>query len=96
MHYLLIYEVVPDYVNRREAFREAHLALASAAVKRGELTLGGAVGDPVDGALFVFRCDTAAVPNAFATPDPYVLNGLVTRWRVQPWHTVDGLATSPP
>jgi hypothetical protein len=25
MHYLLLYDVVPDYVPRRAAFREAHL-----------------------------------------------------------------------
>ena len=27
---------------------------------------------------------------AFATTDPYVLNGLVKSWRVRPWTTVAG------
>ena len=37
MHYLLFYDVVDDYVERRLAFREAHLLLARQAVERGEL-----------------------------------------------------------
>jgi len=90
MHYLLIYEVAPDYLVRRPQFRGAHLAHAWEAVERGELLLGGAVGDPVEGSILLFSTDSAAVPEAFAKADPYVLNGLVTRWRVAPWSTVAG------
>ena len=42
MHYLLFYEVTPDYPTRRVQFRDEHLRLAWAAVERGELVLGGA------------------------------------------------------
>lgn len=31
MHYLLIYDVVPDFVERRAEFRDQHLGLAWAA-----------------------------------------------------------------
>ena len=31
MHYILLYDVVPDYVERRGEFRDAHLAHAKAA-----------------------------------------------------------------
>ena len=48
MHYLLFYDVVDDYVRRREPFRAAHLAHARRAVARGELVLGGALGNQVD------------------------------------------------
>jgi uncharacterized protein len=90
MHYLLIYEVADDYVTRRTAFRAEHLALANAAVERGELVLGGALADPVDGAVLLFRGESAAVAERFAVVDPYVTNGLVTRWRVRKWTTVVG------
>lgn len=90
MHYLLIYDVVPDYVERRAAFRAEHLALARAAVERGELLAGGALADPVDGAMLLFKADTPAVAEAFAKADPYVENGIVTRWRVRKWTTVVG------
>lgn len=90
MHYLLFYEAAPDYVERRGALREAHLTLARAAVARGELLLGGAFADPVDGALLLFQGESAAVAEAFARVDPYVTQGLVTRWHVREWTTVVG------
>ena len=90
MHYLLLYDVVPDYVERRAPFRAEHLALAQAAHARGELVLGGALADPVDGAVLVFRGDSPAAAEAFARADPYVRNGLVTRWRVRAWNTIIG------
>ena len=90
MHYLLMYDVTPDYVERRAAYRAAHLDLASRAVERGELVLGGALADPVDAAILLFRGATPAAAEAFAMADPYVVNGLVTRWRVRPWTTVVG------
>ena len=96
MHYLLIYDTAPDYLARRGEFRAAHLGLAWKAVERGELVLGGAVGDPPDGAVLLFRCESPDVPVAFAKVDPYVMNGLVTQWRVKPWNTVVGPeATNP-
>ena len=96
MHYLLFYDVVPDYVERRAAFRDEHLALAWKAHERGELVLGGALDDPVDGAVLLFSSDSPAAAEAFAARDPYVRNGLVTRWRVRKWRTVAGSAASSP
>jgi uncharacterized protein YciI len=91
-----MYDVTDDYVERRAHFRMAHLELARAAVERGEMVLGGALADPVDGAILLFRGDSPAVAEAFAKADPYVANGLVKRWRVRPWTTVIGpLAESP-
>lgn len=90
MHFLLLYDVVPDYVTRRAPLREAHLALGRRAVERGELLLGGALSDPVDGAVLLFQGDSPAAAERFAAEDPYVLNGLVTRWRVREWTTVVG------
>ena len=96
MHYLLFYETAPDYLERRTQFRAEHLALAWQAHARGELILGGALADPVDGAVLFFQGDSPDVVVRFAEADPYVLNGLVTRWRVRPWLTVVGNgATSP-
>jgi uncharacterized protein YciI len=90
MHYLLMYDVADDYVERRTAFRAAHLELGRQAAARGELVLGGALADPVDGAVLLFRGSSPAVAEAFAMADPYVLNGLVKQWRVRPWTTVIG------
>ena len=89
-HFLLFYDLAPDYLVRRTEFRGAHLALAQAAVARGELVLGGAVQTPVDTALLLFRGETPAAAEAFANADPYVKQGLVGAWRVREWTTVIG------
>lgn len=88
MYYMLLYDVVPDYLERRAAFRESHLALVRAAHARGELVMAGALHDPVDGAVLVFKTNNPSVPEEFAKHDPYVLNGLVTNWRVRRWAEV--------
>jgi uncharacterized protein YciI len=90
VHYLLFYDVVPDYAERRAPLRAAHVAHARASMARGELVLGGALANPVDGAVLLFRGDSGEAAEAFALSDPYVINGLVTRWRVREWTTVVG------
>jgi uncharacterized protein len=90
MHYILLYDVVDDYVERRAQFREAHLKYARQAHERGTLVLGGALADPVDGAVLVFRGSSPNAAEAFAKADPYVTNGLVKSWRVRKWVTVIG------
>ena len=90
MHYLLFYDVVDKYVERRVPFRDAHLSHARNAVNRGDLVLGGALANPADGAVLLFKGSSPDAAEAFAQADPYVVNGLVTRWRVREWTTVIG------
>ena len=90
MHFLLMYDTAPDYLERRPQFRTEHLALAWAAADRGELLLAGALADPVDGAVLLFQGESPAVAEAFAARDPYVRNGLIKSWKVRTWTTVVG------
>jgi uncharacterized protein YciI len=92
VHYLLFYDAVEGYEDRRKPFRADHLAHARAAVARGELVLAGALANPIDGAVLLFQGDSPQAAEAFARTDPYVLNGLVTSWRVREWTTVVGEA----
>jgi len=96
MHYVLLYDFVEDYLTRRAAFRDEHLGKAWASHERGELVLGGALADPIDGAILVFSGASPAVAEDFAKTDPYVLNGLVREWRVRPWTTVAGALAATP
>lgn len=89
-HFILFYETAPDYLERRPAYRAEHLTLAKAAAERGEIVLAGALADPPDGAVLVFKGETDAAARAFAEADPYVKNGLIVRWRVRQWTTVVG------
>ncbi len=96
MHFLLFYDLAADYLARRGEYRAEHLALAWRWADRGELLGAGTVGDPQEGAILLFRCDSPGTIEEFVRQDPYVTNGLVTAWRVRPWTTVVGeLAATP-
>jgi uncharacterized protein YciI len=95
-HFLLFYDVGSSYLEKRAAYRNAHLAKAWAAHARGELLLGGALADPVDGAVLLFAGTSREIAESFAKSDPYVVNGLVTRWSVREWTTVVGAGASAP
>ena len=89
MHLVLEYALVDDYLERRAALREEHLALARAAHERGELLLAGALADPYDRALLVWTAPSEVVEQ-FVAADPYVRHGLVTGWTVRGWNVVVG------
>jgi uncharacterized protein len=89
-HYLLFYEGADDYLTQRANFRTEHLAKAWKASQRGELLLGGALADPIDGAVLLFKGESPSVAEDFARADPYVTGGMVKRWYVREWTTVVG------
>ena len=84
--HVLFYEYVPDILERRPPHREAHLAGIRAGKDDGRILMAGPLGDPPHGAAIVFAEREPA--EAFAQADPYVVNGLVTAWRVEPWALV--------
>ena len=91
---MLIYDLAPDYLEKRGAYRNEHLELAWASQENGELVLGGALQDPADQAFLLFEGDSPEAAERFAMADPYVKNGIVKSWRVRPWMTVVGESAS--
>jgi uncharacterized protein YciI len=89
MHLLLEYSLAEDYLDRRTALRDEHLALARQAQERGELLLAGALPDPYDRALLVWTAPREVVEQ-FVDRDPYVRHGLVSGWTIRPWNVVVG------
>lgn len=90
MYYILFYQTVDNYVERRAPYRQEHLKYANEAHARGELVIAGALADPPDSAILVFQGSGPEAAEDFARNDPYVLNGLITQWRVRPWSVVIG------
>jgi uncharacterized protein len=91
MHYLLFYEKVSDHVERQVSLAAAHLAYLEVAVKQRMLILGGSLADPVDGsAVLLLDANSVGAVETFAKEDPYVIGGIVCRWRVRTWQTVVG------
>jgi uncharacterized protein YciI len=88
MYYILFYQTVNDYVEKRKPYREAHLAYATKAHEEGKLVMAGALADPPDSAVLIFKCDDPSTAEKFAENDPYVKNGLIKEWKVRPWTVV--------
>jgi hypothetical protein len=95
-YFLLFYETVDNYVEKRAPYRAQHLELARDAHARGELLLAGALAEPADGAVLVFRAPDQGAVEDFVRRDPYVQNGLITTWRIRPWTVVIGNDPSEP
>ncbi len=96
MHYLLFYDTAEDYLERRGKFRDEHLRLAWEACDKGELILAGALANPVDGAVLLFKGDSLLVAEKFVKADPYVKNGLIKKWHIREWTTVVGESSTTP
>ena len=92
-HFALFYDTCENFVERRQPYRQAHLALVGEAHRIGRLLLAGAL--KPDGALLVFRAKDVREVEAFAAADPYVTSGLVTSWRAREWVVVIGEGASP-
>ncbi len=90
MYYLLIYKTVENYVEKRAPYRPEHLGYANAAHARGEIVMAGALAEPADSAIFVFKAESPALVENFARNDPYVKAGLIKEWSVRPWTVVIG------
>ena len=88
-YFVLSYEVVDDFVNKRTPFRPAHLQEVRNAHERGDIVMAGALGEPSE-ALIIFRGKERSVAENFATNDPYVKSGIVRKWTVRPWTVVVG------
>ncbi len=76
---------VPDAVNRRAPYREAHLAYARELQAAGHLVSAGAFAEPVDGALLIYRAGSRAEVEAWLAQDPYVKAGLWPTITIREW-----------
>ena len=87
-YHALFYDYVENALEARVPHRGAHLALVGRYVDDGLIAMAGALGQPPHGGLLIFRGDDPAPAERFAGEDPYVSEGVVTSWRVEPWKVV--------
>jgi len=89
-YYILVYKTIDNYIRERTPFREEHLNLATEYSENKGLVLAGALDDPTDEALLVFRGDNEEAARSFVENDPYVKNGLIKEWYIRKWNVVIG------
>ena len=89
-YYILNYKLADNYLQERGQYRAEHLGMAKEAAEKGKLVLGGAMEDPADEAILIFRSENEQLARVFAKNDPYVKNGLIKEWEVRKWNAVIG------
>ncbi|CAF2499759.1 unnamed protein product [Rotaria sp. Silwood2] len=88
--YMLQYDYVANVIEKRKPYREAHLAHMGKQLEKGNLILGGAYGNPPTGALIILRNLSVNDIEQLAKQDPYVSNGIVTKYTIEPYMAVIG------
>ncbi|KAL0037702.1 hypothetical protein WJX77_008562 [Trebouxia sp. C0004] len=81
-------------MEKRGPHRDAHLGAAKKKEEAGKLLIAGASGDPVNGALFVFKNASKEEIEEFVKTDPYTKAGLISCWDLQPFNAVVGTEIS--
>ncbi|MDT0643852.1 YciI-like protein [Zunongwangia sp. F363] len=87
-YYILKYRLQENYLEERGKYRTEHLNLAQEAAQTGTVVMAGALENPADEAIFIFRAESEEAAKTFAEGDPYVKNGLVKEWSVRKWNVV--------
>ena len=87
---LLTLHYVDGMLEKRGPHREAHLAGAQRGYDDGTIVMAGALLDPVDAGVFVFKNVDEAHVKAFVEADAYYVAGLVPRYTIRPWMVVVG------
>jgi uncharacterized protein len=83
MKYVLYYQSSSDVLEKAPVHAAAHRAHWQEFLSEGALLMIGPFANPQEGAMGIFTTREAA--EKFAEGDPFVLNGVVTRWHVREW-----------
>lgn len=87
--YVLEYTYVGNMIERRVPHRPAHFKFAEPYIQNKTLLAGGALLPEIENGLLLFRAPRDVVEE-FAKNDPYVVEGLVPKYRIREWNIVVG------
>jgi uncharacterized protein len=79
-------ETSPDGVAKARANYEAHVARLHEYHDRGLLVIAGPYANPSEGALGIFTTREGA--EEFIKGDPFVIDGVVSKWYLKEWNEV--------
>ena len=83
MKYVTFYEWADDAMDKFEEHMPGHQARWAGLQARGDLLMIGPFTDMAEGAIAVFATREAA--DEFVSTDPFVLHGVVRKWRILEW-----------
>jgi uncharacterized protein YciI len=86
MKTIMFYEMAPDGLSKAMDHIDRHKARLEAFHERGVLLMAGPFVNPAEGAMGIFTSKEAA--EEFIQDDPFVVNGVVDKWRLVEWNEV--------
>ena len=86
MKVVMFYEVAQDGLTKAQANYDAHRERLDEFYARGVLLMAGPFANPTEGAMGIFTSREAA--EEFIGGDPFVLHGVVGKWRLVEWNEV--------
>ena len=86
MKIVTFYEMAEGAMPKLMQHFPAHRARLDEFHARGVLLAAGPLGSPPTGAMAIFTTKEAA--EEFIAGDPFVTEGLVAKWRLEPWNAV--------
>ena len=84
MKIVSFYEMAPGAFSKLKEHYPAHRARLDEFHSRGVLIAAGPFSNPSEGAMGIFSTREAA--EEFIQGDPFVKNGLVSKWRLVEWN----------
>ncbi len=84
MKIVSFYEMAPGALSKVTTHFPAHRTRLDEFHSRGVVLAAGPLGNPPEGAMAVFTTREAA--EEFIQGDPFVTNGLVSKWRLVEWN----------
>jgi uncharacterized protein len=84
MKIVSFYEMAPDALPKIMTHYPAHRARLDEFHSRGAIFAAGPLGNPPEGAMAIFS--TREDAEQFSQGDPFVVNGLVSKWRLVEWN----------
>ncbi|KFM26483.1 hypothetical protein F751_2701 [Auxenochlorella protothecoides] len=89
-YHVLQYKFVPDMETKRAPVRQAHLDYLKNLADEKKLAMGGALVEPLDSSLLIFRNISKEEVEKIAVEDPYTKGDLVAEWTVRRYMRVVG------
>ena len=86
--FVLFYQNVANYKEKRKEFRNEHLSLAKKYYEQGYLLAGGGLEDSEKAALLIFT-DKIHAEN-FIKEDPYIYHKVIKIFSIHPWNLAIG------
>lgn len=86
MKIVSFYEMAPDALPKIMTHFAAHRARLDNFHARGAVLAAGPFGNPSEGAMAIFT--TREEAENFIHGDPFVVNGLVSKWHLLEWNAI--------